>query len=302
MLIRNTHQLAAGILMIGGPEAFGAGGWTGTELEKAMPVDFKIKNAKVEAVGALACILHACEMADGNHWQKVIARAAIEQLGPSDYAGMLHWGISGDQWMWGGGLLEVGPNRKAMLRAISRQTPGDMPQFDPAMKMAAKGLQNTPASVRHCIIISDGDPSDPTPSTIKAFKDNNITISTVAVASHGLTESQRLRGIAQATGGKYYAVKSGKALPRDFQREARRVSKPLVYEPEGGVVPRVVGTPHALLDGIDRIFPNTRGYVMTQTKDSSLAQVLVQADKPSGQPENATILAIWPYGAGRTLC
>ena len=33
--------------MLGGPESFGAGGWTGTELEKAMPVDFEIENAEV---------------------------------------------------------------------------------------------------------------------------------------------------------------------------------------------------------------------------------------------------------------
>ena len=140
MLVRNTEQLGAGLLMIGGPEAFGAGGWTGTELEKAMPVDFKIKNAKVQAVGALALIMHASEMADGNHWQKVICKSAIEQLGPSDLAGVLHWNFSGDAWLWGGnkGLLEVGPNRRAMLARISKMTPGDMPQFDPAMKMAAQ--------------------------------------------------------------------------------------------------------------------------------------------------------------------
>ena len=48
MLVRNTQQLGAGLLMIGGPEAFGAGGWTGTELEKAMPVDFQIKNSKIK--------------------------------------------------------------------------------------------------------------------------------------------------------------------------------------------------------------------------------------------------------------
>ena len=50
---------------------------------------FKIKNSKIQAVGALALIMHASEMADGNHWQKVIARAAIEQFGPADYGGVL---------------------------------------------------------------------------------------------------------------------------------------------------------------------------------------------------------------------
>ena len=114
MLVSNTQQLGAGLLMIGGPEAFGAGGWTGTKIEEAMPVDFKIKNTKIQAVGALALIMHASEMAEGNYWQKVIAKAAIEQLGPADYAGVLHWTMRGDSWMWGGrnGLLEVGTNRK----------------------------------------------------------------------------------------------------------------------------------------------------------------------------------------------
>ncbi len=303
MLVSNTQQLGAGLLMIGGPEAFGAGGWTGTKIEKAMPVDFKIKNTKIQAVGALACIMHASEMADGNHWQKVIARAAIEQLGPADFGGVLHWTMRGDAWLWGGknGLLEVGPNRKAMLAAIGRMTPGDMPQFDPAMKMAVTGLARTPASVKHCIIISDGDPSDPAPSTLKAFKDNNITISTVAVASHGLTESRRLQQIAQTTGGKYYAVANGKALPRIFQREARRVSKPLVYEPPGGARPEVI-FPHALLDGIDRTLPNISGFVLTQAKESPLAQVLIRSPKTPEpySPENATVLAVWTYGLGRT--
>ncbi|MCD0459293.1 VWA domain-containing protein [Roseiconus lacunae] len=303
MLVRNTQQLGAGLLMIGGPEAFGAGGWTGTEIEKAMPVDFQIKNAKVRAVGALALIMHASEMADGNYWQKQICKAAIEQLGTSDFAGVLHWNFSGDAWLWGGdprwsGLAEVGPNRRVMLSRVSRMTPGDMPQFDPAMNMAVKSLNNVPASVKHCIIISDGDPSAPNPNTMNAFVNGKISISTVAVASHGLQGSQRLQQIANQTGGKYYSVKSGRALPRIFQHEARRVSKPLVYEAADGLVPQVV-FPHAMLDGIDRDLPPITGFVMTQTKDSPLAQVLIQSPRPE-QPENATILAAWTYGLGRT--
>jgi uncharacterized membrane protein/Mg-chelatase subunit ChlD len=300
MLVRNTQQLGAGLLMIGGPEALGAGGWTGTKIEEAMPVDFKIKNTKIQAVGALALIMHASEMAEGNYWQKVIAKKAIEQLGPADYAGVLHWTMRGDSWMWGGrnGLLEVGANRKAMLAALGRMSPGDMPQFDPAMRMAVTGLARTPASVKHCVIISDGDPTAPSPSTINDFKKNNITISTVAVASHGLSDSQRLRQIATTTGGKYYAVSSGRALPKIFQREARRVAKPLVYEPPDGAFPEVV-FPHPLLDGVDRVLPNINGFVLTQVKDSPLSQVLIQSPKPES-PENATILAVWTYGLGRT--
>ncbi|XZE52744.1 VWA domain-containing protein [Planctomycetaceae bacterium SH139] len=300
MLVRNTQQLGCGLLMIGGPRALGNGGWADTELEAAMPVNFRIRNSKVQAVGALAMIMHASEMAQGNYWQKVVARKAIEAMGPLDYCGVLHWNFSGDAWLWGGqqGMLPVGNNQRAMLAAVGRMTPGDMPQFDPAMRMAVKGLNNTNASLKHCIIISDGDPSDPTPATIQAFKDNGITISTVAVATHGPAESQRLRQIAITTGGKYYAAQNAQALPKIFQREARKVSQPLNFEPEGGVEPQVI-YPHPIVEGIGVTLPNTKGFVQTEVKDSPLVQVLVRSPLPL-EPDNATILAVWNYGLGRT--
>ena len=49
MLVRNTQELGCGLIMLGGENSFGAGGWSNTELEKAMPVDFQIQNAKVQA-------------------------------------------------------------------------------------------------------------------------------------------------------------------------------------------------------------------------------------------------------------
>src|SRR5690606_20266562 len=91
MLVTNTQHMGAGLVMIGGPNSFGAGGWTNSELEQAMPLDFQIKNAKVVPKGALALIMHASELPQGNHWQKVIAREAIQSLGDLDYCALLHW-------------------------------------------------------------------------------------------------------------------------------------------------------------------------------------------------------------------
>ncbi len=128
-LVRSVQQFGTGVLMIGGPEAFGAGGWANTKLEEAMPVDFQIKNAKINAVGALAMVMHASEMAQGNYWQKSIARAALNALGPMDYCGVIQYDMAGDAWMWGGrnGMLPVGPNREMMQARMSRMTPGICP-------------------------------------------------------------------------------------------------------------------------------------------------------------------------------
>ena len=92
MLVRNTLELGGGLVLIGGPNSFGAGGWANTELEKAMPVDFQIRNEKVRAVGALVLMMHASELAQGNFWQKKVAEEAIKALGPMDYCGLIHWG------------------------------------------------------------------------------------------------------------------------------------------------------------------------------------------------------------------
>lgn len=299
MLVRNTEQFGCGLLMIGGPEAFGAGGWANTEVEKAMPVDFQIKNSKIEAVGALAMILHASEIPEGNYWQKVIARAAIDVLGPMDYCGVVNYdNIAQDSWLWDDGLSRVGPNRSKMRARLSRMTPGDMPDFAPSMQLILAGLQKTNASVKHAIIISDGDPSQPSNTLINQFVRAKIKVSTVAVGAHGPAGHQILQKIAAATGGNYYVASNPKALPKIFIREAMKVSKPLVYEPQGGVQP-VVSYPHEALQGISSQLPNISGFVLTTTKESPLVQVAIRSPRPP-EPENQTLLATWNYGLGRT--
>lgn len=304
MLVRNTEQMGCGLVMIGGPNSFGAGGWTNTELEQAMPVDFQIKNAEVKAVGALVLMMHASEMAAGNHWQKVVARKAIQALGPLDYCGLIHWDFGDDSWLWAknrGGLVRVGDQKRTMLAALSNMTPGDMPQFDPAMRMALAGFGRVKASVKHMIIISDGDPSKPAASTIQGYINNNIQITTVAVGAHGVVGHQTLQQIATQTGGKYYVVNDPRALPKIYQREARRVTRPLIYEPNDGVPCRVVYD-HEILKNIDPdSLPPLRGYVLTTRKENPLVEQALIAPQPTPDGKNSTLLASWTYGLGRTV-
>ncbi|HUE69296.1 MAG TPA: VWA domain-containing protein, partial [Pirellulaceae bacterium] len=306
MLVRNTEQFGCGLVMIGGPDSFGAGGWANTELEKAMPVDFQIKNAKVRAVGALVMMMHACEIPQGNHWQKVIGIEALKVLGPMDYCGVVHWDnfIGRENWLWrdnnGKGLVRVGGQQKTMMAKLDRMQAGDMPDFEGAMMMTARDLAACNASVKLAIIISDGDPSPPTAS-IRVFKQNKIKVSTVAVGAHGMIEDTRLRGIATDTGGKFYRATNHKALPRIFQIEARRVARPLVKEDKNGIA---VGIPspardHEMVQNIDNP-PPTEGFVLTEVKENPLVEVLMQANVKDVEAKNATILATWTYGAGKT--
>ncbi len=302
MLVRNTQQLGCGLLMLGATGSFGAGDWTGSELEKAMPVDFRIKNLKVMPRGALAMLMHATEVDVGNFWQKKIAQQAIGALGERDFCGVIHfdnWG-TGMKWLWSPALSIVGPNRDLMAMQLDRMIPGDMPDFEPGMKACLQALVNLQeAAVRHVIVISDGDPQPPTQATISALVKAKITVSTVAVGAHGPAESRSMASIASQTGGKYYRVNNPNALPKIFQREARRVAQPLVYKNQNGFQPKVVHY-HEIVNGISNPLPPITGYVLTSKKENPLVEVLMRCPVP-GKEENCTLLASWPYGLGKTV-
>ncbi|RMF93923.1 MAG: hypothetical protein D6741_13135, partial [Planctomycetota bacterium] len=299
-LVQNTQQGGSGLIMLGGPNSFGAGGWANTELEKAMPVDFQIDNLEVVPRGALAMVMHASELANGNYWQVRIGQEAIRTLGPRDYCGVIQYDTAGTSWLWKGGMLEVGPRRRQMLAMVGRMIPGDMPEFDPGLKLAAQGFASLPdAAIKHMIVISDGDPSPPTAAAIDALVRQNVTVSTVAVGTHGAAGSRVLQRLAAQTGGKYYAVSSASALVRIYQREARRVAMPLVYEQPTPFAVDRTGT-HEILSGVRMPFCSITGYVMTRLKANPLVEAPLVATQP-GNRENATILATWQYGLGRSV-
>lgn len=305
MLVRNTEELGCGLVMLGGDRSFGAGGWDDTPIEKAMPVDFEIKAAKVTPVGALAMIMHASEIPKGNYWMKKIAIQAIDTLGPRDYAGLLTYHNTGEQWLWGqskGGMIPVGPSRGAMKARVDKMQEMDMPQFDPSMKMAAASLaklKNPTPAIKHMIIISDGDPSPPTNATMQALIKQRVKVTTVAVGAHGPAGHSTMEKIAKRTGGKYYVVRNAAALPKIYQREARRVSRPLVRELAPPRSPRKLLN-HEIVRGVSDDFPPTAGYVMTSVKDSSLVEVILRSPVPA-DAESSTILAAWTYGLGKTV-
>ena len=310
MLVRNTQQMGSGLVMLGGPNSFGAGGWTGTDLEEAMPVDFQIKNKQVAPIGALAMLMHGSEMADGNHWQKKIADAALGGLGAQDYCGVIHWDGT-DQWLWtnaGNGIAKIGgdDNRNKMRARIDRMVPGDMPGFDGTMTTMLNNFNNLPpeVAIKHAIVLSDGDPAGPNQTVLAGFKQARIKISTVAVGllgGHGQAERTKMQQIANFTGGKFYEPKSANALPRIFQKEARVVAQPLIFERPDGFQPQET-FPHEMLKGIDTLPPIT-GYVLTNKKDNPLVETaLVSPVGPSASTEaNRTILAGWTFGLGKSV-
>jgi uncharacterized membrane protein len=296
MIRSNTHDQGCGLIMIGGPESFGAGGWQGTAVEKALPVDCDIKALKVQGKGGLVLIMHASEMADGNRWQKEIAKLAIKKLSPMDEVGVLYfdWGTT----KWHIPLQVIGSGRGTLLNLVDKMVPGDMPEFDTGLQMAYSSLTEPrrQLATKHIIIISDGDPAQSNQALLKQMKEKKVTVTTVGVATHGAPQDQALNSISKATGGRFYSVKSPKALPAIYIKETRLVSQSFVEEKP--FAPQLLfksGPTEKLPDKL----PNLYGYVRTTQKDAFPPVQLPIMTAASGQ--DFPILAFWNYGLGKSV-
>ncbi len=295
LLVRNTRELGAGLVMLGGPNSFGAGGWSGTELEKAMPVDFQIKGAEVVPVGALMLVIDRSGSMSGEKLElsKNAAREAVKVLSPKDFVGV----VAFDSAAYRVVPMQSVRSPERLTAQINTITPGGGTDMYPGMLEGFRSLAQTEASVKHMIVLSDGQTNEADFATlVKQMRTAGITVSTVAVGQG--SDRPRMLNIAQQGGGKFYSVDNPRSIPRIFVNEARRVARPVVYENDKGFTPSVVGD-QEILRGLGDALPPLTGFVMTTLKESPLVELAMMSPVPAGR-EN-TLLAAWTFGAGRAV-
>jgi uncharacterized membrane protein len=295
MIAANTHDLGSGLLMIGGPDSFGAGGFIDTPIEKAMPVDMQIKSMKVMGKGALLLVMHACEIPQGNFWEKQIAKDAIKTLSYNDEAGCIQ-SQGSPSWVF---PLQQVRDKSHLYARIDRMTPMDMMDFDSVMVPARNSLMKSDAMTKHMIVVTDGDPAPTSPAVVTSLANAKITVTTVGVGVHGqdLMGQRHLANLAKQTGGRYYNVTNNKALPKIFQKEARIVSRPLIFEKEQGWQLNITHQSEPIA-GIKEL-PPVKGLVLTQPKENELVEVPILSPLPGGTDN--PLLAHWQYGLGKSV-
>ncbi len=294
-----VHDLGGGLVMVGGPEAFGAGGWIGSPTADALPIKLDPPQQRKMPRGALVMIMHSCELPKGNYWGQQVCLAAVNNLSRLDLAGILEFSFGKGDW-WVHPLSELG-NKSAITRAINSLTFGDMPSFDNLLSMAYKDLSKASAGAKHCIIISDGDPQIVNKGLLDDYKAARISISTVLVYPHGRAAGgqdwQTMRDIARKTNGRFYSIiDEGEfaKLPSIFIKEAQVVKRSLIWEGEAFVptISNAVSEPMRGLTGGG--VPAISGYIVAAEREG-LSVVTLRGK------ENDPILAHWQYGLGKSV-
>jgi uncharacterized membrane protein len=288
MMCRYVTELGGGLIMVGGPGAFGAGGWIGSPVAEILPIELDPPQKKQLPKGALVLIMHASEMPQGNFWGKKVAIAAVKTLSRLDLVGLLAYNWQGgDDWVYP--LSPVG-DKKAVISAIEQMQMGDMPSLHDHLQQAYNKLKDCDAAQKHVIVISDFDPTEPTTQLLNQCKQAGITCSGVLVFPHSTVDKQKLIRVAQMTGGRYYDVKDPEQLPQIFIKEAQVVRRALIVEETFS--PQITYSLSEIMGGLSTGLPELDGYVLSGPK-GGLNQVVLASHQAD------PILATCQSGLGR---
>ena len=290
LLMHNTHEEGRGLVLIGGSDSFGAGGWANTELERASPVRFTIP---LDASGGLVLVVDGSRAPMSTHFQRLAAREAMKPLGPNDRFDLIY---SDGTAKWldgeGDGIPPIRDRRANLLQRIDRISPGEIASFEEPLGMVIRRFKTTAATVKHVVILSDGSPKPPSDQTLQMLRQNRVWVSTIAMGTAG---SDTLRRIASRTRATHYVVENPRFLPRVCHWEARRALPSHLFESPDLLQVKIV-TPHPIATGVGDKLPPIGGLMLTTTKKDDDVELILTA---STTQHDFPLLAVREYGKGR---
>lgn len=286
-----VRDLGGGLVAVGGPTSYGVGGYYGTPIEDALPVEMQIKDEQRRPSLAIVFIIdHSGSMLDTSggvnklELAKEAAARSIELLFPTDRVGVVQFD---DAASWVVPMTDL-TDPSAITNAIGSIQAGGGTDIMSGLQAMANILPDDPAKVKHVILLTDGG-ADPTgiPELVeKLYKENGITLTTVGV---GNDAAPFLEELAKIGGGRYHFTNDASSIPSIFTEETSLATR--AYIVEENFFPALVNSSPILAD-LNSV-PQLRGYVATSPKD--LAQVILKS------PKDDPILTTWQYGLGRAV-
>ena len=285
LLQASVRDLGTGLVVIGGADSYGPGGYAGTPLETALPVQIQLPQDMQKPPVAVVLVLESSESGQGDQVVRGAADAVIDQLTPRDLVAVSN-GMMGTFTVPLGSLKD----KAAVKRQIDAMQLGDPPTYTPDLQAADRALSQATAAVKHIIFLGDGDAYDNYQPLITAIHQHGITVSTVAVGATP-ADAAGLQQMAAWGHGRYYLSSSIQDVPQIFIKETRQALKPWIIE--GQIAPRLASLADVLPGLPLDSFPTLSGYVATTPR--AAADVVLKS--PQGDP----LLATWQYGLGRVL-
>jgi len=285
-----------GVIMVGGNESFGLGGYIGSSIEEILPVrlvkprqEQKRLNVAVQLIIDKSSSMATDDRLD---FAKAAAQEVLRNLKNDDLIGVMGF----DEGPFK--VLPVSPVsavRDTAITRISRLYPSGRTALYPALEEAELDLSSIPAGRKHIIVLTDGKLPDAGPKylgTLRQLRMLGITVSTVMVG--GDVDDGFLTQMAELGGGTFYQTSDPSNLPKIFLSDVRVAGGERTMKEEPNLPVR--NGPDPLVSTSLRSFPNVRGIVQTERRDSANTELVV-SDQEGAYP----LLASWKVGEGRSI-
>jgi len=233
-LARYVEDLGGGLVMVGGYDSFGAGGWVDTALAPVMPVDMRVPEEMRVPTAAIAIVLDNSGSMDfpvlgTRRSQQEIANEgaalAIRSLDEHDWITVITFNMTASTIV----PLRRVEDPEPIIREVESIGSGGGTNMAPGLEAAFEALNDVEADIKHVICLSDGQS---TPADFRAIaarmKASGITLSAIAVGDDA--DRETLEMLAATGGGSFYLVRNPRVLPRIFVKDIRIIRRPLIRE------------------------------------------------------------------------
>jgi hypothetical protein len=297
-----VSQAGAGLMMTGGKDAYGTGGYYRSPLEPVMPVTMELrKEHRKLAVAIVVAMDRSGSMAipvPGGRTKMDLANLAAVQvmdlLTAMDEFGCVAIDSSAHIVV---PLASVDDKAGASLRIRRTDAMGGGIFIYVALSTAAKMLAPAQAGTKHIILFADAADSEE-PGNYKALLEEcskaGITVTVVGLGTPRDQDAELLKDIAKRGNGRIFFTDKPAELPRLFAQDTFVVARNSFLDQETAV--RATGGLAALTDAALGPLPTVGGYNLCYLRPgANLAAVT--ADEYA-----APLVAAWQAGTGRVLC
>ncbi|MCP3904292.1 MAG: VWA domain-containing protein [Planctomycetes bacterium] len=294
LLSRYVNDLGGGLIMVGGEDSFGAGGWNGTAVEDVLPLELDPPRELRLPEAALVLVLDQSgsmsrHVAGARATQQEVANEAaalaIESLRSESLVGVVTFHSFATEYV----PLQRNEDPEAIANRVRRISAGGGTDLAPALRKAHRMLRDVKTDRKRVVCLTDGQSEGADLEPIaQRMVDDDIKITTIAVGDDA--DHETLKKLAEIGQGEFFPVYNPKALPRVLVDSVQVINKPLIKEVP--FVPVVRATGSTLTAGMADA-PELAGLVVTAPRPDPTA--VVEMSHPEGEP----LLAHWQAGLGR---
>lgn len=296
-----VREQGGGLLMCGGRQSFGSGGYFSSPLDELLPVSMEMKKDKMKLITAMSIILdRSGSMASsvpGGKTKMDLANSGacqtISLLSDRDFISV-HAVDSSPHTIVS--LSTIGPNRERMLHSVSRiASMGGGIFIGAGLKAGWEELQRSVAGTRHLILFADADDSeepDDYRETLKEMVKEGATVSVIALGSEKSSDAALLREIAELGQGRIFFCDRPGDIPNIFAQETISVARAAFIRertPLHGTAGwlQIAAAQPAWPPAVD-------GYNLCYLREGATAACVTE------DGNEAPLISFWNRGAGRT--